>query len=136
MRINNRTSTISGFYALAGLLFSSLPVNAESSRSFPSNYSIYGVNLRDHTVTTSANGQGLFVTCDTGEVAIGAFCEEKASGISEPNALLTGGVATTRSIACRWKNPGVYRAVASCLAIDALRGDPERGLYAINTPLK
>jgi hypothetical protein len=43
--------------------------------------------------------------------------------------LLTGGVATARSAACLWKNPGVYRVVASCLAIQPLRGDPTAGTY-------
>lgn len=112
------------------------PFNLEmflANKKFPTNYSIYGVNLREKVGTTTTEGQGFFVTCDQAEVAIGAFCEEKSNdGGGTPNALLTAGVATTRSVACRWKNPGTYRVVASCMAIQAIQGNNKDGTYDIN----
>ena len=99
------------------------------ARPFPGNYTIYGLNIRENSGTTAIGGQGLFLTCDSGEIAVGAFCEEKMNGDSTPNALLDAGVKTPRSIACRWKNPGQYRVVASCLNITALKGDVKRGVY-------
>jgi hypothetical protein len=102
---------------------------------FPSNYSIYGVNLREHEVRTTAFGQGVYKTCDSGEVIIGTFCEEKVNDDPDPNAILTAGSATARSGACRWKNRGLYRVVASCLAITAIKGDSGQGIYSINQTL-
>jgi hypothetical protein len=66
-----------------------VPTGAASvaaTQMFPSYYTIYSLNLRESGLTS---GEGVYVACDSGEIALGSFCEWDASAPNS-DALLTG----------------------------------------------
>lgn len=102
------------------------------TQTLPPNYTLYGVTIR----SIQGTAQGLSITCDSSEIAVGSLCREVAALPSEGNnALLTSGVMTYRSTACYWKNSGLYHASASCLAFRPLQGDWAANHYAPNFAL-
>lgn len=102
------------------------------SQALPLNYTLYGVTVRSVQGSAPA-GSGFSVTCDSSEIAVGAFCLDVQS--TGENALLTSGVATYRTAACLWKNNGIYRVSASCLSYKPLAGDSFANSYHPRDPL-
>jgi hypothetical protein len=92
---------------------------------FEASQSFYGVRSRE----TTRAGYGAYVTCDSSEIALGAFCEE-AQRPSEPNALLDSGLIDERTAYCRWQQIATYTVRVNCMAFKSIVGDSKSGEHS------
>jgi hypothetical protein len=68
-------------------------------------------------------GEGVRVTCDSGEVAISVFCEQNGTPAGNYSALVTAGIIGRRTGACLWSSKTDGTIIVGCRAVAKLKHD-------------